>query len=637
MIVSRHRLWQVAADAVFIAGAWYLAFWLRFDLHTVRRPYNRFLDLSPVLLMLAIKLAFFVAFGFYNRWWRYVSTRDIWVVVRGVTFACVAADLVVHFARFTPPAFPLPRAVAVVDWLLLLAFVAGSRLLARTLIERPSAGERIAHGREVIVVGAGDAANVMLRELHKSHQHAFTPIGLIDDDPRKQGMRLQGVKVLGTVDDLPHILRLNKPDEVLIAMPTASGERRRQVVETCRDVGVAVKTLPDLYELISGELAAQIRPVQVEDVLGREPVSVDFEAIAGYLAGQTVAVTGAGGTIGSELCRQIARVGPSTLLLIDQAETPLFEIERELVNERGFANAVPVLASVGRSDKIRRVFEQHRPAVVFHAAAYKHVPMMEANPLESVRNNVLATRSLARVASETGVERFVLISTDKAVNPQTVMGQSKALCEWIIESFGQRPEVQTRFVAVRFGNVLGSSGSVVPIFRREIARGGPVRVTDPEMTRFFMTIPEAVSLVVQAGSMGENGRVFVLDMGKPVRILDLAQNMIRLSGKEPGRDIQIEFIGVRPGEKLHEELIGEGETAAPTSHPKILELTRFAIDPVWLDGELGNLAGLVAADDGPGIVKRLNEIAHAAQRLDDALSVGRIVREKDTLSEQTLL
>jgi FlaA1/EpsC-like NDP-sugar epimerase len=636
VIVSRHRLWQVAADAALIVAAWFIAFWLRFDLHTVRRPYNHFLDLTPVLLMLAIKLAFFVAFGFYNRWWRYVSTRDIWVVVRGVTFACIAADLVVHFARFTPPAFPLPRSVAVVDWLLLLAFATSSRLLARTVIERPSAGERIAHGREVIVVGAGDAANVMLRELHRSHQFGYTPIGLIDDDPRKQGMRLHGVKVLGTVDDLPQILRARKPDEVLIAMPTASGERRRRVVEVCRDIGVVVKTLPDLYELISGELATQIRPVQVEDVLGREPISVDFEAIAGYLAGETVAVTGAGGTIGSELCRQIARVGPSKLVLIDQAETPLFEIERELRAERGFAHVIPVLVSAGRSDKIRRVFEQERPAVVFHAAAYKHVPMMEANPLESVRNNVLATRTLAAVASETGVERFVLISTDKAVNPQTVMGQSKALCEWIVESFGQRPEVQTRFVAVRFGNVLGSSGSVVPIFRREIARGGPVRVTDPEMTRFFMTIPEAVSLVVQAGSMGENGQVFVLDMGKPVRILELAQNMIRLSGKEPGRDIQIEFIGIRPGEKLHEELIGDGETVEPTSHPKILALTRVAIDPVWLDVQLEDLAELVRADDAPAVVRRLSEIAPSGRRGNGALSVAPVGGEKETLSQQPL-
>jgi FlaA1/EpsC-like NDP-sugar epimerase len=636
VIVRRHRLWQLAADAAFIAGAWFGAFWLRFDLHSIRPPYDRFLGVWPVLLMLGIKLALFVAFGFYNRWWRYVSTRDIWAAARGVTFACVVADLAVHFARFTPPAFPLPRSVAVVDWLLLLALVAGSRLLARTLIERPSAGERIAHGREVIVVGAGDAANVMLRELRRSHQFGYTPIGLIDDDPRKQGMRLQGVKVLGTVNDLPSILRANRPDEVLIAMPSASGERRRRVVEICRDAGVVVKTLPDLYELISGELAIQIRPVQVEDVLGREPVSVDFKAIAGYLAGETVAVTGAGGTIGSELCRQIARVGPSTLVLIDQAETPLFEIERELRAERGFANAVPVLASVGRSDKIRRVFDRYRPSVVFHAAAYKHVPMMEANPLESVRNNVLATRALAAVASETGVERFVLISTDKAVNPQTVMGQSKALCEWIVESFGQRPEVRTRFVAVRFGNVLGSSGSVVPIFRREIARGGPVRVTDPEMTRFFMTIPEAVSLVVQAGSMGENGQVFVLDMGKPVRILDLAQNMIRLSGKEPGRDIEIEFIGARPGEKLHEELIGEGERVEPTSHPKILSLTRAAIDPVWLDEQLEDLAELVAADDGAAVVKRLDQIARGGRRLEEPLPVAPAGGRKGTLSEQRL-
>ena len=389
-----------------------------------------------------------------------------------------------------------------------------------------------------------------------------------------------GVRVLGTLEDLPQILREHKPDEVLIAMPSVSGDVRRRIVETAQATKVPVKTLPGLYELIAGDLnlAGQIRPVQVEDVLGREQVEVDFEQVASYLRGHTVLVTGAGGSIGSELCRQIARVGPARLILVDRAETPLFDIERELVDERGFSAAVPVLADVNDRERLRHVFERYRPQVVFHAAAYKHVPLMEANPLAAVANNALATRTLAGVAVEFDVELFVQISTDKAVNRKTVMGQCKLLCEWIVESFGRRSDVSTRFVAVRFGNVLNSAGSVIPTFRRQIERGGPVTVTHPEMSRYFMTIPEAVTLVVQAGSIGSAGDIFVLDMGEPVKIIDLAHNMIRLSGKSPETDIKISFIGVRPGETLHEELWAEDESVGPTGHAKILRLQRPPID-----------------------------------------------------------
>jgi FlaA1/EpsC-like NDP-sugar epimerase len=616
-LLSRHRLWQVAVDGAFVALAWFGAFVLRLG-WPVNRPYDRFIALRVLALVIALKLVVFILLGFYTRWWRYVSTRDIWATVQGVTIACVVSDLIVYFARIPPRGFSFPRSAAVIDWILLLALVTGSRALVRTLVERPRSGQRLARGKEVIIAGAGDAASVTLRELHKYRHLGYTPIGLVDDDPRKQHLRLHGVRVIGTIDDLPRILRENKPDEMVIAMPSASGQARQRIVEICREAGVPVKTLPGLYELFSGELTMQIRPVQVEDVLGREPVEVDFEKVAGYLAGQTVVVTGAGGSIGSELCRQIARIGPKKLLLVEQAETPLFEIERELRQERGFEDCIAVLADSGRSEKMRQVFEQHRPQVVFHAAAYKHVPLMESNPLESVRNNVLATRSLAEVACDAGVERFVLVSTDKAVAPKTVMGQSKALCEWIVEALGAREGNGTKFIAVRFGNVLGSAGSVIPIFKRQIERGGPVTVTDPEMTRFFMTIPEAVSLVVQAGGMGASGQVFVLDMGKPVKILDLAHNMIRLSGKEPGRDIEVLFTGIRPGEKLHEELWGQHETVSPTEHPKINALTRADIDPEWLDAELVALRELAEAGDTKGVVKRLAQITKAAQRIERA-------------------
>ena len=609
MPITRHRLWQLAADAAMIAAAWYLAFQLRFDFDVPRFYETMLWDTLPFVV--AIKLAVFVAFGFYQRWWRYVSTRDMWRALAGVAVASVLAIAAVYF--FYPvERLRLPRGVALVDPLLLLGFVAGSRLLARTVIERPKGG-LMARGKEVLIVGAGDAGRLVVQELQRSTLAKSTPVGLVDDDPRKRGMRLLGVRVLGTTDDLPHLLRDNRPDEVLIAVPSAPGEFRRKIVELASAERVPVKTLPGLHELIAGDLdlATQIRPVQVEDVLGREPVEVDLPSVASYVRGKTVLVTGAGGSIGSELCRQLARVEPSRLVLVDSAETALFEIERELVEEREFPASVPVLADCGNRAKMRQVFERYRPDVVFHAAAYKHVPLMEANPIESVRTNVLATRVVAEVSAEFRVERFVLVSTDKAVNPKTVMGQSKALCEWVVETLGHRRDVPTRYVAVRFGNVLGSSGSVVPIFRRQLLRGGPLTVTHPEMTRYFMTIPEASSLVVQAGAIGGRGEVYVLDMGEPVRIVDLAENMIRLSGRG---DVKIDFVGTRPGEKLHEELWNDGETVHPTSHAKISRATREPVEPGWLDEELNVLERLVEEGDTLELVSRLATIVRAPVR-----------------------
>jgi FlaA1/EpsC-like NDP-sugar epimerase len=610
----RHRLWQVVVDGALVAVAWWLAWSLRFD-QARPRYYDRYLDWEIVLLVVAVCLPVFALSGFYNRWWRYVSTRDMWAAARGVVLATVAVFLV--FTLFDIHRAAVPRGIWFIFLLLCLAFVTGSRLLARTLIERPLPGRLVARGKEVIVVGAGDAAQLVVREMQRNPQLGYTPIGLVDDDPRKRNTRLHGVRVLGTSDDLAQLLRDRRPDEVLIAVPSATGVFRAAVVETCRSAGVPVKTLPGIGELVSGDfdLARQLRPVEVEDVLGREPVEVDLDAISGYIGGEIVLVTGAGGSIGSELCRQIARVGPAKLLLLDHAEPQLFEIERELVRERGFTAAAAIVADVKDKVKLAQVFEKYRPALVFHAAAYKHVAMMEANPLEAVRNNTLGTRTLADVAVEFGAKRFVLVSTDKAASPRTVMGQSKALCEWIVETWGHREEVATRFVAVRFGNVLGSSGSVIPIFRRQIARGGPVTVTHPEMTRFFMTIPEAVQLVVQAGAMAERGQVYVLDMGEPVRIVDLAEKMIRLSGKEPGVDVAIEFIGPAPGEKLQEVLVGDDETVEPSTHVKILRVSRAPVDRAWLEAELARLEHLVQEGETLELVGELRRVVAEPQRV----------------------
>jgi FlaA1/EpsC-like NDP-sugar epimerase len=613
-LVNHRRLWGLAVDAVLVAAAWWLAWQLRFD-QGLPVYYRRYLDWDIVLVVIVLTLPVFLASGFYNRWWRYVSTRDMWHAVRGVVLATLTVFLV--FTLFELHPVRVPKGVWFIDLLLLLAFITGSRLTARTILERPRPGSIVARGREAIVVGAGDAAQLIVKEMLRNPALGYTPIGLVDDDRRKKNLRLHGVRVLGTTAELPQILREHRPDELLIAIPSAPGEVREHVVEVARSEGVAVKTLPGLAELVAGDfdLTRQLRAVEVEDVLGREPVEVDLEAIADYVTGEVVLVTGAGGSIGSELCRQIARLGPTRLVLVDHAEPALFEIERELVDERGFHAAAAILGDVKDREKVRQVFEKYRPGVVFHAAAYKHVPLMEANPLEAVRNNTLGTRTVAEVAVEFGAKRFVLVSTDKAANAKNVMGQTKALGEWIVESYGARDDVTTRFCAVRFGNVLASSGSVIPIFRRQIANGGPVTVTHREMTRYFMTIPEAVQLVVQAGAIGGRGRIFVLDMGEPVKIVDLADKMIRLSGKEPGRDIVIEFVGARPGEKLHEELVGDGEAVSPTSHEAIMQLERAPIDPVWLESQLRDLERLAAEGDTLEVVGTLARLVRAPTRV----------------------
>ncbi|HEY2373810.1 MAG TPA: nucleoside-diphosphate sugar epimerase/dehydratase [Gaiellaceae bacterium] len=618
---GRHRLLQLLIDAGIVALSWFLAFQLRFDQGLP--PYYDTLLRRTIVIVVLIKVTVFLLFGFHRRWWRYVSVHDMWSAARGVVVASLVAYVTVYLVSPVHNV-RLPRSIAVMDLLLTLALIAGARLLARTVIERPRGGV-VARGREVIVVGAGDAGRTVVEEMQRSRMLRYTPIGFVDDDPAKRNLRILGVRVLGTTAELPRLVREYSPDELLIAIPSASGDTRRRVVEAAQASRVPVKTLPGLYELISGDVAvAQIRPVQVEDVLGREPVEVDMRDVGSYLEGHTVLVTGAGGSIGSELCRQIARMGPARLVLVDNAETALFDIERELVGERDFTAAIPKLVDVKNRKALRReVFEKYKPTIVFHAAAYKHVPLMETHPLESVRNNVVATRIVAELAAESDVERFVLISTDKAVNPKTVMGQSKALCEWIIESLGHRRDIKTRFVAVRFGNVLNSSGSVIPTFRKQIEKGGPVTVTAPEMTRYFMTIPEAVSLVVQAGAIGGRGQVFVLDMGEPVRILDLACNMIRLSGKEPRlpsddkggvNAIPIKFIGSRPGEKLHEELWGEHESVGATEHPKILRLSRPPVDANWLTEQLLELEQLADEGDTLEVVAKLGGMVREPKR-----------------------
>jgi FlaA1/EpsC-like NDP-sugar epimerase len=625
--VHRHSLPQLVVDGLLVALAYYLAFWLRLDGFGAAK--NRYSDLLTATIgwVVPVTLLSLAAFGAYQRLWKFVSQRELESVVKGVvvaTLVIVGAIALFHPVETTidhqATAVTLPGGVIALFLLLQLALLLGARVVVHLVVEGRLRSFRTVKGaREVLIVGGGDGGRLIVRELVRNPQLGMRPIGFIDDDPRKLGIKEDyGLKVLGTTssEDLSRVLDNLEPDEVVIAIPSAPGTLRARVVAACRERGIPVRTMPTLFELlsdVSGELRVtrQLRSVQVEDILGREPVRVEIERVGAYLANQVVMVTGAGGSIGRELCRQIARVGPRWLVLVDHAEDNLFEIVRELEEDRHVRTAIPVLADCKEQERMREVFAEHRPAIVFHAAAYKHVTMMELNPIEAIRNNALATQLVARTAGETGVSTFVLISTDKAVKPATVMGASKALAEWAVEAAAARYPA-TSYATVRFGNVLGSSGSVVPIFRRQIAAGGPVTVTDPRMTRYFMTIPEAVQLVIRAGSLGvSNGELFVLEMGEPVRIVDLAETMIRLSGLEPERDIAIEIVGARPGEKLHEDLFNPYERPQPTPVQKIVRAQREPLDPDWAEQTFTELTLLVLEDDAAALAQHVSRLARA--------------------------
>jgi FlaA1/EpsC-like NDP-sugar epimerase len=622
--VHRHSLVQLVVDAALVAAAYMLAFELRFD-NGIPRRYDLLRD-ETVLWVVPLCIVVFAAFGLYQRLWTYVGQRDYEALLRAVVVAAVlvvGAIAVLHPVQVPARngvelAVGMPTGVTAMWVLLMLFLLAGARFLTHLVFEGRARGPRIVKGaRSVLIVGGGDGGRLVVRELVRNPDLRLRPVGFLDDDPRKRGMKDEHhLKVLGTTsdDDLSRVLDAVEPDEVIVAIPSAPGTLRGRVVAACRPRGIPVRTLPTVFELLqdgggSMKVMRQVRELKVEDVLGREPVRMELDRVGAYLANQVVLVTGAGGSIGAELCRQIARVGPRRLVLLDHAEDNLFEILRELEEERHVRVAVPVLADCKEEERMREVLAEHRPAVVFHAAAYKHVGMMEQNPVEAVRNNALATRLVAQVAGEVGVGTFVLVSTDKAVNPATVMGASKALAEWAVEAAAAR-HPRTRYATVRFGNVLGSSGSVVTIFRRQIAAGGPVTVTDPRMQRYFMTIPEAVQLIIRAGSLSDrSGEVLVLEMGEPVPIVDLARAMIRLSGLEPERDIAIDVVGARAGEKFHEELFNPYERPQPTPAEKIVRAERARLDPDWVEATFAEINLFVLEGDATALAAKVAELA----------------------------
>jgi len=622
--VLRHRAFQLVADALLCALAFYLAFEIRFIDASGGIPdrYEEML-IGSIAFVAVGKTVIFSLLGLHQKWWRYFTLPDAWVVLRAA--AAASAVLIAVFVFAKPFDSPIPRSVLVFDFALTVGLVIASRSIVRfVFVERKMRRHSRKQHDDVLIVGAGSGGQMVVREL-RLNPELGNPIGFVDDDERKRGMRMLGLKVMGGTEDLGEILDREKPSEVVIAIPSAPGAVRGKVVSAARERDIRVRTLPTVFELLRGgvQLTKQLREVQVEDVLGREPVVMELDRVGAYIRDKVVLVTGAGGSIGSELSRQIARVRPRLLVLLDHAEDNLFEIDRELTGEWHFSEVESVLADCKEGDRMLEVMQRFKPEVVFHAAAYKHVPLMEANPLEAVRNNALATRVTAETAAVAGAERFVLISTDKAVNPRTVMGASKAMAEAVVAAAAARHR-RTGFVSVRFGNVLGSSGSVVPIFRSQIERGGPVTVTHAEMTRYFMTIPEAVQLVIRAGDLGGDGDVFVLEMGEPVKILDLARNMIRLAGYEPDTDIAIEFTGPRPGEQLHEALLADGEHSEPTVAPRIQRAVRERpFDPERVEETLRGLAGLIESGDETGLASRVVELIGAGTAGDD---IGRVLR-----------
>jgi FlaA1/EpsC-like NDP-sugar epimerase len=583
--LQKRQLVLLIFDFFFLNLALYLAFWLRFEGYVPIPYYDTYLN--TYLIITLVQLVVFIAVGLYNNLWSYASVEDLVRVVLAVSFAMLAAAAANYLLGFT-----YPRSIYPIAWLLNNFFIGGMRFGFR--IWRHYYYLRFEEDyKKILIYGAGDAGVMVLNELQK-HRDLLKqyPIGFIDDDEQKWNMTIQGLKVFGGRQKMPELIRTHKVDEVLIAMPSAPNKVIRELVELCHQCQVKVKTLPGVYELLNGVASIQhIRDVQIEDLLGREPVKIDLEQVSGYLSGAVVLVTGAGGSIGSELCRQIARLHPRQLLLFGHGENSIYEIHRELVQKHRELAIEPLIGDIKDKSRLEEVFDQSRPQVVFHAAAHKHVPLMQTNPGEAVKNNILGTMNVAETAHRFGAARFVLISTDKAVNPTSVMGASKRVAEIIIQCLNQVSD--TKFCAVRFGNVLGSRGSVVPLFKEQIARGGPVTVTHPDMVRYFMTITEAAQLVIQAGAMVQNGEIFVLDMGEPVRILNLARDMIRLSGFEPGRDIEIKFTGIRPGEKLREELLTEEEGITATKHKRIFIAPASSLSHTQVAEELHDLEKLL--------------------------------------------
>lgn len=590
----------VTHDVLWVPVAIYFAYWFRFNLQSVPSIYYPTMQ-QLMLFAVPIHAFSFWLFGCYRGIWRFASLPDLWRLLRAVTVGALTLSAALFlYSRFQG----IPRSAIVLYPILLFIGVSTSRVAYRMLRTRRVSLDKTDRER-ALVVGAGRAGDFLIRDLQE--HGPFTAVGLVDDSPAKQGTELHGVRVVGKVPDLPNLIESFDAQVVLIAMPSAPRAKMDEIVRICAECKVTCRTLPSMLELANGRVeVSRLRPVTVEDLLGREPVKLDELSIGAFITGKHVAVTGGGGSIGSELCRQVLAHNPSMLIVIDSSEFNLYSIARELRWKNPGKKICPVLADIRVRGTVENVFSKYKPQVVFNAAAYKHVPMVEENIIEGIRNNVFGTKMVVDAAVKCGVSAFVQVSTDKTVNPTNVMGVSKRIAEIYCQTLNSRTE--THFITTRFGNVLASAGSVVPLFEKQIKEGGPVTVTHPDITRFFMTIPEAASLILQAGAMGKGGEIYVLDMGEPVKILDLAENMIRLSGFEPGQDIRIEFIGLRPGEKMHEELFYDKEELVGTGHPKLMLANCIAGEWGALQNELLELQKAVERFDEKAVLRIVQRI-----------------------------
>jgi len=583
-----------------VLAANYLAFYLRFD----GKIHREYIEIMPVsmLVVLIIRLPLFSLFGLYKGLWRYAGMVDLQKIL-----ACITLGSVLRIGS----AYMLfgqnyPRSVLVLDWLLLVGMIGGVRFAMRSWVDykNPKAGSV----KRVLIIGAGSAGELIVRDMLSSPHYRYVPVGFIDDDENKTGLEIHGVPILGTRKDLAKIIKKHEPQEILLAIPSAKSKMMEDVISGLSDYRLPIKTLPNLKEIMEGRVTVNsIRKLELEDLLTRPPVKADAERLVRFISGKSVMVTGAGGSIGSEICRQVADYGAKAIIAYERHENSAYTLEMDFRRTRPYAPLFPFVGDINDKQRLEEALEMFRPDIIFHAAAHKHVPMMERNPREAIKNNIMGTRRVALLAGEYGVDTFVLISTDKAVNPTNVMGASKRACELMVKALNGGSS--TKYITVRFGNVLGSSGSVVPLFREQINRGGPVTVTHPEITRFLMLIPEAVLLVMHAASIGSGGEVYVLDMGEPISIAQLARDLIVLSGYEPDKDIKIEYVGLRPGEKLYEELFDECERVEPTAAEKI----NMAVYDGFMSREAAlrfgtEMEALLVAKDTAGMMRLLTDV-----------------------------
>jgi FlaA1/EpsC-like NDP-sugar epimerase len=603
VLMANRRVVVIAFHILLIVVSYVLAFLLRFDFYVPSETWNRFFVTLPLLLV--FRLSAFAFFKLHKGMWRYVGMPDLLAILKAETLSSVLFGItVLTFFRLG-----FPRSVLFLDWLVCFVFVGGARLTLRAFRENASPDARTG-ARRGVIVGAGDAGEILAREIARNRALDYQVVGFVDDDRKKRGRTIHGIGVLGSTGDLVSLCRSYKIDEILIAVPSADRYERRHILKQCQSAGIPFKTVPDLGALLQGKATIdQLQEVTPEDVLGRDAIQLDTDRVRHEIQGKAIMITGGAGSIGSELCRQVATFQPGVLVLFDRAESNLYFAHLELRRLHPALKIVPIVGDILDAAHVDDVMNQWRPDVVYHAAAYKHVPLMEGQPFEAIKNNVFGTEIVATAARKRGVKKFVLISTDKAVRPVGVMGTTKRISECILLSFGG---CDTSFVAVRFGNVLGSDGSVLPLFKWQIASQGALKVTHEDATRYFMLLSEAAQLVLQAGTMGKGGEVFFLDMGEPVKILDLATNLVRLSGMRPGKDIDIQVTGLRPGERLTEALVLDNETMVATEHEKVLMVQNHDFDGNAFLRDLDALRELVAARDHHATTTHLKTMAAAA-------------------------